>query len=203
MDKEKILKIGKELQGKTTISNFYARQAEIKNIIQVYGGKNNPFYEAAEKIKITAPYAESFLNNLIDSFLRSVENDLISNVSFERKIKNEVVNDFLEQAQDLLELQSFHPGAAAALVGASLEEFLRNWALDENLNIDGQLPSIDRFATMLKKAGLITKQDYKEIGVWAGYRNDAAHGNWEAVKERDKITMMLKGVAIFIKQYSK
>ena len=108
----------------------------LKNLIQVYAGKNHPFYEAVEKVKITAPNATDYLNNIIDSFIRTVENDLITNVSYERRIKIEVVNDYLLQAENLLELQEFHPATAAVLIGASLEEFLRNWVKEESTHKD-------------------------------------------------------------------
>jgi hypothetical protein len=185
MDKETFLNLHKELKGKTTIYNFYARQAELKNLIQLYAGKNNPFYEATEKVKITAPFAEDYLDNIFNSFYKSVEKDLISKISFERKIKTEVLSDYLSQAEEPLEL----------------EEFLRNW-VSEEISDFAQKPSIDSYAKALRTKELITKQDLKEINVWGGYRNDAAHGNWKAVEDRDKITMMLKGVALFIKQYS-
>ena|SRR5688572_10654063 len=102
MDKQKLLNLLKELRGKTNVHNLYARQAELKNLIQLYTGKNNAFYEAAEKVRITAPFSDQYLDSIFDSFSRSVEHDLISKVSFERKIKIEVVGDYLSQAEELL-----------------------------------------------------------------------------------------------------
>lgn len=51
MDKDKILKIGKSISVKSSIYDFIASQAEIKNFIGAVAGKNNSFYEAAKKIK--------------------------------------------------------------------------------------------------------------------------------------------------------
>lgn len=203
MEREKILKIARELLNKTTVTNFYARSAEVKNLIQVYAGKQSSFYEAVEKVKITASQAPYYLDNIIDSFIRAMENDLISSVSYQRRIKIEVVNEYLLQAEDLLELGEFHPAPAAVLIGASLEEFLRNWVSDENLNLGSNRSSIDGYAKSLKENEHITKQEYKEITAWAGLRNDAAHGKWNSVEDRDKISIMLKGVSLFIKQHSK
>jgi hypothetical protein len=203
MEKETILRVCKELEGQTSLRNFYAIAAELKNLIQVYAGKNNPFYQAVDKVNINAILASEYLDNIIKSFLRTIENDLISGASYERRIKIEVVNDYLSQAEELLNLDEFHPATATVLIGASLEEFLRNWVIDLNIDIGEQNPSIDSYAKTLRKKEIITKQDLKEIIVWGGYRNDAAHGNWKAVEDRDKISMMLKGVSLFIKQYSK
>ena len=202
MDKERIIKIGQSINITASVHDFLARQAEIKNFIAAVSGKNNSFYEAAEKIRITAVFAPEQLKSILESFLNSVMNDLISNSSYERKIQIDVVNDYLSQAEDLLDKNEFHPATAAILIGASLEEFLRNWAFDQILISEETKPSIDGYATTLKKEGLIDKQDYKEITAWAGLRNDAAHGHWQLVSNQEKIIHMLSGVNLFIRKYS-
>ena len=186
MDKEKVLNIARQLEGNTRMINFYAQQAELLNLIQAYAGKSNSFYDATEKIKITAILSDDYLESMIASFIRSVEQDVISKVSFERKIKIEIVNDYLVQAEE---------------IGASLEEFLRTWVSEQNLDYS-QKASMDSYAKALRSKDLITKQDYKEITAWGGDRNNAAHGKWDLVADREKISMMLAGVNIFIKQYS-
>ena len=202
MDKEIILKIGNELKKDNYYYGFQGKAAEIKNLISSYCGKNNPFYEAADKLKMVATFSTEQLNSILSAFLRSVENDLISNVSYERKLKIEVVNDYLAQAEELLENEDFHPAVSAFLIGASLEEFLRNWVVEQNLDLANQKPSIDSYATLLKKNDHITKQELKDIGSWAGNRNNAAHGTWNLVDNKEKINLMLAGVNLFIKKYS-
>ena len=96
----------------------------------------------------------------------------------------------------------FHPAVAAFLIGASLEEFLRTWVIEENLAVDEKKTSINSYALILRQNDLIDMQDYKEITAWAGIRNDAAHGHWEKVTQRDKLNLMLASVSIFIKKYS-
>jgi hypothetical protein len=202
MDKEQVLKIGNSIKGNLNIYHFHAFQAEIKNFIATYAGKNNPFYEAADKLKMMASFSSDQLNNILEAFLRSVENDLISNVSFERKIKIEVVNDYLIQAQELIEKTEYHTAIVAFLIGASLEEFLRNWVVEENIDMSGQKPSIASYASALKKKELIDQQDVREIASWGGIRNNAAHGQWDSVGSKEKIELMLMGVNLFIKKYS-
>lgn len=172
MNKEKILEIGRSIDITTSIYQFPAKQAELKNFIAAVAGKNNSFYEAASNIKITALYAPEQIKAILESFLLSVEKDLISNSSYERKIQINVVNDYLSQAEDIIERNEFHLATAAFLIGASLEEFLRNWIIDQGLFSDSLKPTIDGYSSLLKKEGLIDKDDYKEIIVWAGIRNN-------------------------------
>ena len=153
-------------------------------------------------VKILAHFSTDQLNSILVTFLRSVENDLISNVSYKRKIKIEVVNDYLEQAEELLDKNEYHSAIAAFLIGASLEEFLRNWVAEQYLELENQKPSISTYAAVLRKNELLDKQDLKDITAWSGIRNDAAHGKWNLVDDKSKINVMLSGVSIFIKKYS-
>lgn len=201
MDKDTVLNIAKQIHGKTNVRNFFAHRAELLNLIQTYAGKGNAFYIATEKLNINATFADEYLDNIITSFVRSVEHNIISKVSFERKIKIGVVNDYLVQAEQLLEQEEFHPAIATVLIGASLEEFLRNWVMEENIDY-GTKATIDSYAKALRTKNLITKQDHKDITAWTGYRNHAAHGHWDLADNREKIRMILAGISLFIKQYS-
>ena len=202
MDKEKVVKIGQKLINTINYPNRPGVLSECKNLISNYCGKNNIFYQEIEKIEWENVYAFDNFNALIRSFLNSVEDDLISKASHERKIKIEVVGEFLDQAEGLLQDNKFHPAVSSVLIGASLEEFLRNWVFDENISMENKKLGIDTYATQLKSFGLIDKQDYKDITSWAGLRNDAAHGHWDLVNDKEKIGLMLQGVSLFIKKYS-
>ena len=63
-------------------------------------------------------------------------------------------------------------------------------------------PSLDSYMKELKSLEKINKQDVKDIISWAGTRNDAAHGHWENVSDRNRIKLMLEGVNLFIRKYS-
>ena len=202
MDKEKILKICDELKAENNHFNFHAKAAEIKNFISSVCGKSNSFYEAVDKVRIAAAFPMEQLNYIVDAFRRSIENELISNTSYERKLQTAVVNDFLLQAEDILQKVELHAAVAAFLIGASLEEFLRNWVVEQNLLHDIKKASINNYAMALKQNNLIDLQEYKEITAWTGIRNDAAHGNWNKVDNRDKLNLVLSGVTIFIKKHS-
>ncbi len=82
-----------------------------------------------------------------------------------------------------------------------MEEFLRNWIEEKDLSIGNKKPSLDSYAKTLREEELITKQDVKDITSWAGLRNHAAHGEWDEVKDKSRIALMLEGVNLFMRKY--
>ena len=108
---------------------------------------------------------------------------------------------FLSQASNLLSSNDVHPAAPTVFIGASLEEFLRNWIEEADINLGGKKPSLESYSNLLREAELITKQDAKDITSWGGLRNYAAHGEWEEVKDRQRINLMLEGVNLFMRKY--
>ena len=67
-----------------------------------------------------------------------MENDLLEGISIERKAQIDVVSDFLDQANSLLNSKDVHPAAPAVIIGAALEEFLRNWIEEAGLTLEGK-----------------------------------------------------------------
>lgn len=60
---------------------------------------------------------------------------------------------------------------------------------------------MDSYAKVLREADLITKQDVKDITSWSGLRNHAAHGEWAEVNDKNRISIMLGGVNLFMRKY--
>ncbi len=141
------------------------------------------------------------LCSVMDSFIDFVRNDLLRAVSLEREIQIETVSDFLEQAEKLLNDKIVHPAAPAVIIGAALEEFLRNWLEEIGTDLTEIKNSLDVYSIELRRKELITKQDQKDITSWGGIRNDAAHGHWENVDDRIRIRLMLEGVNLFMRKY--
>jgi hypothetical protein len=176
--------------------------AEAKEFLKNYGGgPNNSFYTTIEKLNLNSSGLHVEVKEILEGFINYVENDLFQGLSPERKAQLDVVSDFLEQAQILLENDEFHPATSAILIGASLEELLRNWIEAEGLEMGDKKPGINNYAQILKENKLINKQDIKDINAWAGIRNDAAHGKWEEVSDRARIKLMLEGVNLFMRKY--
>jgi hypothetical protein len=125
---------------------------------------------------------------------------LLAAVSPEQQARIDVVSDILAQAQRLLDDSKTHPAAAAVLIGASLEEFLRTRADARGVTVGTARPGVDAYAKALLQDGDLAKQDIKDITAWAGIRNHAAHGEWASVGDSARVRLMLEGVNLFMRQ---
>jgi hypothetical protein len=169
----------------------------------MFSGPNTAFYlnAAAVPASRTPDFRRHTLVSILHGFRSYVEAGLHEKVSPERKAQLAVVSDILDQAQRVLDDPKLHPAAAAVLVGATLEEFLRGWIDSEGLSIGAARAGIDAYAKALLGSGLIDKQDIKDLTSWAGIRNDAAHGNWDQVSDPARIRLMLEGVNHFMRRH--
>ena len=208
MDTEKIIREAKSLQAriyeyaerKWAGDHGRAAQAQVCEFLRNYAGPKSAFLEQAEAVR---GFPESLVPTLISillSFIEYLEAGLATGVSPERQAQLDVVSDLLGQAGSLLEDAKYHPAAAAILLGACLEEFLRTWVEAESLSIGKSKPGIDAYSKVLRGADLISKQDMKDITSWAGVRNHAAHGEWDQVSDRNRIRLALEGVNLFMRQ---
>jgi hypothetical protein len=177
---------------------------EAIEFFRVYAGEKSSFYKGLShyaNYSVLKPLKE--VEDYLLAFIHYVENGLQGNLSIQRQAQLEVTSDFLAQADVLLSQNNVHPAAPTVLIGATLEEFLRNWVEDDpELSIGDKKPGIDVYASKLRENELITKQDMKDITAWSGLRNDAAHGIWENVNEKNKVSLMLQGVNLFIRKYT-
>ncbi|WP_239342146.1 hypothetical protein [Frankia sp. CiP3] len=91
-----------------------------------------------------------------------------------------VSTDVMSQVRRLLEDRGAHPAAAIVLCGAALEIALRAVVQARNLTLP-ERPSLNILTGLLRKAGLITVQDVKDLEQCAGLRNSAAHGDFDSL----------------------
>ena len=166
-----------------------------------YALPESSFCEHAEEVTVRDTYPFPALADIIDSVADYVEEGLHGDISPERQAQLDAVSDFLGQADSLLQEKGVHPAAPAMVIGATLEEFLRSWVGAENLSLAGQKPCINGYAQTLRNDNSITKQDIKDIAVWGGLRNYAAHGEWDKVSDEKSIELMLEGVNLFMRKY--
>lgn len=199
MEKSLIIKEAKRIQGLNDRSKL---RVESREFIRRFAGETSDFYKVLNYPINDWNEFENRAKSVMASFVSFTENGLLSNLSYEREIQIETVSDFLDQANFLLLDSKIHPSAPIVLIGASLEEFLRNWLEEVGAELTSMKNSLDSYAQELKKRGLINKQDHKDIIAWAGTRNDAAHGHFEEVNDRQKIKLMLEGVNLFIRKYT-
>ena len=206
MEREELFKQARRLAQKhVSVEALYAEACEF---LRVYAGPNSSFYVSAKEYNPHSLSNRQMHNSgacitaILNSFAEYAEAGLNLGVSPERQAQLDVVSDFLEMAAALLDSKEVHPATAAVLVGASLEEFLRNWVEAEKLSLAGKKPGLESYSQLLREADLITKQDGKDITSWAGLRNHAAHGEWHEVAEKGRISLMLEGVNLFMRKYT-
>lgn len=114
-------------------------------------------------------------------------------------------DDFLEMAQHLLE--QGYKDAAAALVGGSLEEQLRQMCRKADIPIEvpngkgGMKPKpSEMMNTDLYKHEVYPLSEQKSVTAWLGLRNDAAHGDREKY-DSAKVGLMIDWLRYFIAKY--
>lgn len=204
MDYERLVEHAKRIVEdgkKSMIQGYFIEAAEF---LRTYAGEKSVFFNNLLRYEEDFIYHDNreAITAILESFIRYVENGLLEGVSIERRVQIDVVSDFLEQANSLLNTKDVHTAAPTVIIGAALEEFLRNWIEEAGLSLGGKKPGIDSYAKVLREEGLIAKQDIKDITSWSGLRNDAAHGEWEKVEQKEKISLMLQGVNLFMRKYS-
>jgi hypothetical protein len=178
--------------------------AEACEFLRMYAGPKSEFLDSLKAFNprsFNDEYVSSNVRAVLSSFRAYVEAGLHAEITPERRAQLDVVSDFLEQAHQLLESKGIHPAAPAVLIGAALEEFLRTWVEIEGASLGNSKPSLDAYAKVLRESEKITKQDYKDITSWAGLRNHAAHGEWDEVSDKSRVSLMLEGVNLFMRKY--
>lgn len=183
--------------------NAMSALIQARELMRTYAGEKSAFYRSLLAVDQDT-YHETIVSDvrgILDAFIGHVENGLMQGMSVERQARIDVVSDILEQSQTLLDTRGVHPAAPAMLIGAALEEFLRNWVEDCGLSLGNRKPSLDAYCGLLRGQDLISKQDSKDITAWAGVRNHAAHGEWSEVGDMQRIRLMLEGVNLFMRRY--
>lgn len=206
----KISEIEKTLPTNVSEWNNYNCQSFFITTIQFvknYIGKDTEFYKNLESTYGDRTHsAETKKAWVAKEVLDSLKNYLNLNLEVSRtenyNIQIDVINDFMLQAIKLATDKSFHPAAAAILMGATLEEFLKKLAAEKNIDLENINKTIDPIAKMLYEKKIITKQDIKDITSWAGIRNEATHGNFEEVNDRKRVLNAIEGINLFMRKNS-
>lgn len=188
------------------IESFNAYYLTVLQFVKTYLGTDTEFYKSI--VNYTKIYASIHQNKLTEakSVLASIKQFLLLNLDFQKseeyRYKSDIINDFLLQADCLLNDDKYHPAAAAILMGAALEEFLKQLGEKSKLDFSSIKQTIDPIAQKLYENDKITKQDLKDITSWAGLRNDATHGKFDAVNDKKRIRNAIEGINLFMRKYS-
>lgn len=175
-------------------------KAQVLEFFAQFVGPKSAFYLTVAQ-KAEGISTSSVLIAALDNYKSYIEAGLAGEVSPQRRVQLDVVSDFLEQAQLLLDAKGVHPAAPIVLIGATLEEFLRTWIEGSGLFLGSRKASLDAYSQVLSAEGLITKQDVKDLTSWAGLRNHAAHGEWDQVSDKQRAAIMLEAVNLFMRKY--
>ena len=177
--------------------------------VKTYIGTETEFYAKLESLKASTMNSSRdtgercFISNcVLEAIKQYLRNDLEFWQTTEYKVKNDIVSDLLQQANELLEDRKVHPAAPAILIGAVLEEFLRMLSDRNGIDLPTNKSSINDYSQELYRIDVISKQDMKDINVWSGLRNDATHGHFEEVNDRKRVNLTLEGVNLFIRKFS-
>jgi hypothetical protein len=204
---DKIRKVLPEDSGKWSLVIQETFFLQVLQFVRVYIGIETEFYERLTFFKANSEARVQMSNRTyaVISVLDAIENYLNDDLEIWKttsyKIKNDIVSDLLQQANKLIDNKEYHPAAAAILIGATLEEFLRILADKYSILIPDR-STMSIYADLLYKADVFTKQDMKDITTWAGLRNDATHGLFEEVNDRKRVKLALEGVNLFMRKYS-
>jgi len=201
---EEILKLepfGEDKDYEKSNSYYWMTLQFVRNYI----GKETEFYNSITNYPRT--YNSDLYNRKLASVavLKSIKSYLELDLDIEKthsyNLKTDVINDFIEQTIHLSNNKKIHPAAPAILLGAALEEFLKQLADLNNIDLKDIKPTINPISQKLYEKGVISKQDVKDITSWAGLRNDATHGNFEEVNDRKRILNAIEGVNLFIRKH--
>lgn len=156
--------------------------AQAANLIHSVAGSKSSYAEnlrTAHKGK-TASAQYLAVAGVVQAFHLDLANGYLVNIR--QEVEAIVVSEILSQARKLLKAKGIHPAAAIIVACAGIEEFLRSWCEQKNINIPEKQRSLSKFAQNLRAADEIALPIERRIQSWADYRNDAAHGSkWDGI----------------------
>jgi hypothetical protein len=125
------------------------------------------------------------------------EHELLFNVR--TLIQAEVFDDFLEQAEYLLESGFYQ--SSAVIAGSVLEDGLRRLCARNEIPLQSR-PKMDTMNAELAKRGIFSSLQQKQILPLADLRNKAAHGKWDEFDKLDIENMIKMVREIMAKHFS-
>lgn len=139
------------------------------------------------------------LKAIVYAVKHSIENNLLQ--TQEILIAGDILESTLEQAKELLKKKYKDP--AAILGRVVVEDALRRLAKNRNISIVNEKGENKRASTLnddLKKKEVYAQIQWRRVQSWLDLGNDAAHGNFEKILERD-VELMIRDIELFIEDY--
>lgn len=167
-----------------------------ENLIERVFGSNSVHLKKIENTVGTHTYLTYDPSVRVLGILKSAKDDYEYSMMLELKtvIEAEIFDDFLEQAEHLLDNGYFQP--AAVIAGCVLEDALRKLCVRSEIEMADR-PKLDKMNADLSKSGAYNKLTQKQITAWADLRNKAAHGHWNDFSQ-DDVRMFIQGLRSFM-----
>jgi hypothetical protein len=150
-------------------------RASSLNILYKAFGKDSPHYVNFNNLypKFLNLISVSKALGILKASKDDYEHGLLFNVR--TLIQAEVFDDFLEQAEYLLESGFYQ--SSAVIAGSILEDGLRKLCVKNEIPLQSR-PKMDTMNAELTKRGIFSSLQQKQILPLADIRNKAAHGKW-------------------------
>ncbi len=193
---------GDNYQRQPAENDYFRFRTEAMNLIRRSCGENSDHYL---ELKRLAESKDSSTNAyyLIHCFgvIEAAKKDFESGILFDMRslITAELLGDFIEQAEGLLEAGYYIP--AASLAGAILEDTLRKLCDKNGITIP-ESTKINNLNSELLRADVYDKLINKRIIALADVRNNADHGHFEKFSKSD-VEDMVKWIRGFAADYLK
>lgn len=181
-------------------NDYYRFRTESMNLIRRSCREDSDHYRELKRIaetKETSTNSYYFVHCF--GVLEAAQRDFEAGILFDMRalITAEVLGDFMEQAEALLEGGYHVP--AASLAGAILEDTLRKLCEKHSITIP-EMTKIDRLNATLAGAGIYDKLVQKRITALADIRNNADHGHFDKFAKSD-VEDMVKWTRGFAADY--
>ncbi len=178
-----------------------ARAVAALGFLEQFGGRDSQWSVRAHQIYERQGDTLAAGARNLAALLREWADAVQSGIFIPRQIETQAVRvvastDLMEQVRVLADDKSVHPAAPIVLSGAALEIALRS-AVDELQLTLEERPSLTAYARRLRKEGIISTQDMKDVDQIAGVRNLAAHGQFDELS-RERAGLMEQQVNFFL-----
>lgn len=147
-------------------------------------------------------YRLELVIGILEALKYEVENGYLA--SLEESIHGNIFSDYLDMADNLLELEEKRfKDPAAVIIGSTLECHLKELCKKNDIPTeeekDGKMRQIkaDRLNAELAKRKKYQANEQKQITAWLGIRNDAAHGDYDKYS-KEQVVLMVAGIRDFI-----
>ncbi len=164
--------------------------ARAESAIRKICSNPSPYMKRMAKI-LDSTVSEHVKADRLVGIVKALKGDLEDGYleTFPELVRGEMFENLIEMARHLLE--EGYKDAAAVITGSSLESHLHQLCPKHGVPINHTVPDgtikhkkAEQLNQILRKEGIYTLFDQKQITAWLDLRNNAAHGKYSAYDEQ-------------------